>query len=319
MVAKIRPKFGVILLPYSTSPKQIIEAAKHAEALGFDSVWVSDHLQRGSIPTLECWTTLSAIATSTQSIRLGSLATCNSFRNPVLLAKTIATVSQIARGRLDLAIGVGYDSAEHLSSGYPFPNSARRTEQLGETVEILKLLFSKESVNYSGKYWKLVEAVCEPKPLSDGAIWIAGRSEKLINMASSLAIKGMNILPYAGVLDKRKLSSFEELTALTNRIKTSGLAVSMYCGDGGTIIGRDASDYQFRLEKVATELGLPLQVLAERQANLSVVRGSVDECRRSLDNLNKLGAEELMMIFPGWQLGDYASMDLFAEEFLGGS
>ncbi len=116
-----RQRYGAILLPYSVSFERLIEATQHVEELGFDSVWISDHLQRDTTPTHECWTTISALSAWTSKILIGSLATCNSFRNPALLAKMVATVSQISCGRTDLAIGLGYDRSEHEAYGYAFP------------------------------------------------------------------------------------------------------------------------------------------------------------------------------------------------------
>ncbi len=310
-------KYGVILLPYNVSFARILDATRRAKDLGFHSVWISDHIQRDDVPTLECWTTISAICSSTSKIRVGSLATCNSFRNPVLLAKIVATASQISNGRVDLAIGVGYDREEHTRNGYAFESLSKRIELLSETLHIVKALWkSREATFFEGNRWQIKSAICEPKPVGEIKIWVAGRNEKLISVASKAGVYGMNILPYSGVLSDRRLSSFSELASISEYISSRSLKKSIYCGDGGAIIGTSKLDYQRRLAKIAKLLNLSQKQLEERQGNLSIVRGTAEDCRESIDKLIDLGFEELMFIFPGWQEGDYSNMDLFAEEFI---
>lgn len=314
LATKIR--FGVILLPYSTSFDRLKETALRAERSGFDSVWISDHIQRSTTPTLECWTSIAAIASATSKIRIGSLATCNSFRNPLLLAKIVTTVSQISNGRVDLGIGAGYDYEEHLAGGFSFPAHQERTAKLSETIEVLKLLWKEDAVDYAGEHYQLKSARCLPKPEGSIRIWVAGRNEKLIDTASIRGAYGMNILPYSGVLEKRKLSSREELRSISEKIRAKSLALSMYCGDGGAIIGRDQEDYEKRVERAAEQMKISVQELKTRQENLSIVRGAIPQCSKSIGEISSLGFEELMLIFPGWQQGDYTNMDLFAENFL---
>ncbi|MDG6996614.1 MAG: LLM class flavin-dependent oxidoreductase [Nitrososphaerota archaeon] len=312
-----RSRYGVILLPYSVSFERLIEATTHAEELGFDSVWISDHLQRDTIPTHECWTTISALSARTSKISIGSLATCNSFRNPALLAKMVATVSQISRGRTELAIGLGYDRSEHEAYGYPFPKFEERVERLSESLDILRLLLSKKKTNFAGKYWKLHDTVCEPKPVGRmPRIWVAGRNPSVFKAASGRAY-GINILPYSGVMEKRHISSFDELEIISKQINSFKLKRSMYCGDGGLVIGKNQGDYEARLQKLSSNQNISVSSLKQKIENLSILHGTTKECEATLDRLASLGFEELMMIFPGWQNEDYSNMDLFAREFIG--
>ena len=310
-------RFGVILLPYSVSYQRLAEAAQHAEALGFDSLWISDHIQRGSTPILECWTTIAALGALTRRIRIGSLATCNSFRNPGLLAKMVATASLVSKGRVDLAIGIGYDESEFRAAGIAFPSFKERVERLGETLQIVKSLWTKEATNFQGKYWNFRNAVCEPKPPVLPRIWVAGRNNELIRVAASQGAYGMNILPYSGTLDHRRISSIDDLKEISERIASAGIDhKSMYCGDGGLVIGEDREDYARKVERASHAAGLTEEKFGERLANLSIVHGTVDEVSSSIRTLASLGFEELMMIFPGWQDGNYENMDLFAKVFL---
>jgi alkanesulfonate monooxygenase SsuD/methylene tetrahydromethanopterin reductase-like flavin-dependent oxidoreductase (luciferase family) len=109
------------------------------------------------------------------------MASCNSFRNPALLAKMASTVDVISNGRLELAIGAGAQESEHIAYGIPFPSPKDRVDRLDEAVEVIKKIWTEEKANYSGRYYQIKEAVCEPKPRQKPhpPITIAGGGEKL--------------------------------------------------------------------------------------------------------------------------------------------
>ena len=314
-------RYGVILLPYSVSFDKILQAALRAEDLGFDSVWISDHLQRSGKSVLECWTLISALAAKTTKIRVGSLATCNSFRNPSLLARMISTISQISGGRADAAIGLGYDPLEHTANGFEFPDFSKRVEMLSESLHILNMLWSsKKPVDFEGSQYRLRGALSNPKPVGKPRIWVAGRNRRVIEIATRLAY-GINILPYSGTLEKRRISSPEELKEIVREIDSiaksrSNFGKSMYCGDGGVVIGSTESDYRVRVNRSAKSEGLSKLDYEARLNNLSIIHGTADQCRDSVKEISSLGFEELMMVFPGWQSGNYENMNLFAREFL---
>ncbi|MFB3888715.1 MAG: TIGR03560 family F420-dependent LLM class oxidoreductase [Candidatus Bathyarchaeia archaeon] len=134
------------------------------ERMGYSSVWLDDHLMFNHAPLLECWTTLSALSSVTERIRLGTMVTPAGFRNPALLAKMAATLDVISGGRLELGIGAGAQKQEHVAYGFSFPETHARAERMGEAVEIIKKLWSQDSVNYSGRHYHVTGAVCEPKP-----------------------------------------------------------------------------------------------------------------------------------------------------------
>jgi len=151
------------------------------EKLGYDSIWLGDHLTRG-VYRLECWTTLSALSTLTKSIRLGPLVLCNSFRNPSLLAKMGATLDIISGGRLEFGIGAGWHQGEHEAYGIPFPKLSIRAAKLSEGLEIIKRMWTLERPSYKGKYYQIREAYCEPKPLQKPhpPITVGGSGEKIM-------------------------------------------------------------------------------------------------------------------------------------------
>ena len=178
----MKPRFGVFLDPlflstdYVTLRRNVVEA----EELGYESVWVSDHLMTGNKPVYECFSTLSALASATRKIRLGSLVACNSYRNPSMLAKIAATVDVISGGRLEFGIGAGWDKEEYDAYGVPFPRPGIRVAQLREGLEIMRRMWAEDVASYSGRYYSIREARCEPKPLQrpHPLITVGGGGEK---------------------------------------------------------------------------------------------------------------------------------------------
>ncbi len=157
------------------------DLAQECEQLGYQSAWLSDHfMDRG--PQLECWTTLTALSSATEKLRIGTLVLCNSFRNPSVVAKMAATLDVISGGRLEFGIGAGWYEREYLAYGIDFPRLGVRVRQLREGLEIIKRMWSEEKASYEGKYFRIKEAVCDPKPVQrpHPPITIGGTSEKLM-------------------------------------------------------------------------------------------------------------------------------------------
>ena len=179
----MKPKFGVFLDPiylpstYSSFREEVLEA----ERLGYEAVWVSDHLASGSRPVLECFTMLSALASLTHRIRLGSLVACSSYRLPSILAKMASTLDVISDGRLEFGIGAGWNEEEYRAYGIPFPKPKVRIAQLEESVKIAKKMWTEETATFKGEYFSIEGAYCEPKPVQKPhpPITIGGSGEKL--------------------------------------------------------------------------------------------------------------------------------------------
>ena len=164
--------------------QSVINQAQAAEAAGFDRVFVMDHfyqlpgLGAPEEPMLECYTMLSAIAQHTKSVRLSSLVTGNTYRNPTLLAKTITALDHVSNGRATLGIGAGWFELEHDSLGYEFGTFTDRFEKLEEALQIIKPMLNGEKVSFSGKHYSVTDAVNSPEPISQIPIMIGGSGEK---------------------------------------------------------------------------------------------------------------------------------------------
>ena len=166
----VEMKFGC-QLPLETGDfDRVIEIARECEGLGYDSVWAYDHLSpfwTRSGETLECWTTLSAVAERTNKVKVGSLVTNANLRNPSLLAKMTSTVDIISRGRLILGLGAGDKMSRHelQSYGYKFQSLRVRVEALRETILILKAMWTGDKSSFHGKHYQITQAVNLPKPI----------------------------------------------------------------------------------------------------------------------------------------------------------
>ncbi|HMF13338.1 MAG TPA: LLM class flavin-dependent oxidoreductase, partial [Gemmataceae bacterium] len=132
------PKVGLLLSVAEEAAggrwNELKAMARHAEAAGFDSLWIADHLvipfpAQPALGRWECWTILSALAAVTSRVELGTLVTCASFRNPALLAKMAATVDEISDRRLILGLGAGYYEPEFREFGFPFDHRIGRFEE----------------------------------------------------------------------------------------------------------------------------------------------------------------------------------------------
>jgi alkanesulfonate monooxygenase SsuD/methylene tetrahydromethanopterin reductase-like flavin-dependent oxidoreductase (luciferase family) len=160
-------RFGV-LTPHTVPWPTLVATWRRIEALGFDSVWLGDHVGVPAVPTLpllEAWTLLAGLAGQTTRIRLGTLVTNVALRHPALLAKQALTVDHLSHGRLELGLGTGYYAEEHHWLGPDFPPPAARIARLGEVVEAVDLLLRQEVTSYHGQYVRLNAAPVAPRPV----------------------------------------------------------------------------------------------------------------------------------------------------------
>jgi probable F420-dependent oxidoreductase len=159
--------------------------ALEAEAVGLDSVWMFDHFfnRREDETTqgmYESWTILSAVASVTHSILLGSLVMCASFRSPGLLAKMAATLDEVSGGRLILGIGAGWHDPEYEAFGYPTDRRGARHE---ETLAVVRRLLDGERVTFSGEFNQLRDAVLAPVPSRRIPMLVAGDRPRVLRLA----------------------------------------------------------------------------------------------------------------------------------------
>jgi F420-dependent oxidoreductase-like protein len=162
----------------------VVAQAKEAEAAGLDSVFVMDHfyqlpgLGTPDQPMLEAYTALGGLATATEHIELGTLVTGNTYRNPTLLAKAVTTLDMVSGGRAILGIGTGWFELEHDSLGYEFGTFTDRFNRLGEALQIILPMLAGERPTFSGQYYRVNEAIAEPRFCDRIPLMIGGSGEK---------------------------------------------------------------------------------------------------------------------------------------------
>jgi alkanesulfonate monooxygenase SsuD/methylene tetrahydromethanopterin reductase-like flavin-dependent oxidoreductase (luciferase family) len=129
---------------------------------------------------MENWTLLSALSQQTRRARIGALVNSNTYRNPCLTAKMAAALDHVSGGRLNLGLGAGWYELEHRSFGFDFKTVRGRLEALDESCQIVKSMFTEDKTTLEGKHYRVVDAVCNPKPLQKPRIpmMIGGRGEK---------------------------------------------------------------------------------------------------------------------------------------------
>jgi F420-dependent oxidoreductase-like protein len=204
---------------------RVAENAKAAENAGFDLVTVMDHFYqiRGigpeTEPMMEAYTTLSALATQTSRVKLGTLVTGVTYRNPALLAKMVTTLDVISKGRAILGIGAAWNEDEHIGYGFEFPPIKERMDRLGEALTIAKLMFTQDRPSFEGKYYRINRALNVPRPVQPGGpkILVGGGGER--RTLRLLAEHGDIGHWFGGNLDdlRRKKKVFEEHCAAVNR------------------------------------------------------------------------------------------------------
>jgi F420-dependent oxidoreductase-like protein len=151
-----------------------VAVAHDAEALGFDSVWLFDHLQTEPVPTdeitFEAFTGLSALAVETARVRLGHLVLCAGYRNPALVAKMISTLDVISGGRAELGVGAGWKADEYVAYGWGFPPLRERMALLEETLEITSRMLAPGRATFAGTQARVEDAINVPRGVQEPRI-----------------------------------------------------------------------------------------------------------------------------------------------------
>jgi alkanesulfonate monooxygenase SsuD/methylene tetrahydromethanopterin reductase-like flavin-dependent oxidoreductase (luciferase family) len=164
-----RLHFGVQLLPQRTTWATYTSAVQELEQLEFDSIWTFDHMLPYSGPDdgtcFETLTTLGAIAATTERLRLGALVNGVLYRDPATLARSSAMLDQISGGRLEFSLGAAWARREFETYGLTYRPLAERYACLDEGLQIVKSLWTRPRTTFVGRYYRVMDAPCEPKPV----------------------------------------------------------------------------------------------------------------------------------------------------------
>jgi alkanesulfonate monooxygenase SsuD/methylene tetrahydromethanopterin reductase-like flavin-dependent oxidoreductase (luciferase family) len=180
-------KFGLVVPEVALDPSRRHRYMEDVNRLlasvksHYDSAWFIDHLA-GDV--LEGWTALTYLSALHPELRWGHTVLCQSFRNPALVAKMGATLHYMSGGRFVLGIGAGGQEAEYLAYGYGFPRGSTRVAQLDEALQIIKAMWTQERATFEGRYYRVKDACCEPKPDPMPTIMVGAFRPKMLRLTA---------------------------------------------------------------------------------------------------------------------------------------
>lgn len=284
------------------NPRSDYEATKtlaqHAEATGWDGIWLADHFlpeEQALIPVHECWITMAALARDVPRVRLGTLVAGNTYRHPAVLANMVATLDNLAEGRVVLGLGAGWQQNEHEAYGLDYGSVGSRLDRLEEACQIIKGLFGNEHFSFNGKYYQLQDAPLEPKPQQTKMpLMIGGGGEKRTLKITAQYADEWNVWGDVDIL-RHKMRILDQ-----------------HCES----VGRDPQD----IERSA----VALLFLSDNEKYLKRIReadiasptiiGNVNEVVDIVANLKEIGVKEL--IIPDFTLGTLIGADSVKQELM---
>jgi F420-dependent oxidoreductase-like protein len=262
LVVFVEPQFGA-------SYADQLSVARHAEELGFDAFFRSDHfLTMGEGPGLpgptDSWVTLGALAVQTSRIRLGTLVTSSTFRPPGLLAISVAQVDQMSGGRVELGLGGGWYEREHTAYGFPFPAIGERFDRLAEQLAVVTGLWTTpvgERFSFDGSYYQVRDSPGLPKPVQTPRppVIIGGRGPKRTPALAARYADEYNV-PFASLDDTA--AAYERVRQACHTAGRTNLPV--FSAAQTIACGRTDADAARRAETIGSKpplYGTPDQVV----------------------------------------------------------
>jgi alkanesulfonate monooxygenase SsuD/methylene tetrahydromethanopterin reductase-like flavin-dependent oxidoreductase (luciferase family) len=272
-------RLGLLVFPH-VPWTEALDLGRHAEATGWDGLWLGDHLgfvESGAAAS-ESWTTIAGFAATIPRVTLGHMVVANTLRHPALVAKMAATVDRMSGGRLVLGLGAGGLESEHLAYGIPFHTPAERLRRLDESCTLIRSLLDQPQTTFLGRYYQAQDAPCEPKPVQKRLpLLVASDGEKL----------GLRIV--ARHADRWNTAATPE------GIASKATILERYCAE----IGRDPKTIR-RSAVVFVVFGDAGRVAMHRFYGpmadaLPTIRGDGDELRSALGRYRDAGVDDLVV------------------------
>ena len=283
--------------------RTVLHWAAKAESLGFDSVWVADHLffsieKYGGPPgehgVYDPIVVLGALARATSRVRLGTLVLCAQLRPPMVLAKSLATLDVISGGRVTVGLGAGWYEREYVAAGIPFERPGVRVAQLAEVVQIVKRLLAGDEVTFGGRHYQVNGARVRPhaRQRPHPPIWVGGKGDALLRVCAAHA-DGWNTVWSWTFVDYRERAAV--LDVACERAGRDPAAVARSLGLFA-LVGETRSDLVRRYERLQrlTPAGVLDGVPLDEWRRGRLV-GTVEEVREQLQQWRGLGVSTVIV------------------------
>jgi alkanesulfonate monooxygenase SsuD/methylene tetrahydromethanopterin reductase-like flavin-dependent oxidoreductase (luciferase family) len=294
-----------------------VDFAQTLERLGYDSLWICDHLMFGKDHGIfESWTSLSYMAAATRQITLGTFLICNSYRNPALVAKMSSTLDVASGGRLYLGMGAGWHVSEYNAYGYRFPPVSERIESLREAIRIIKMMWTQEETTYVGRFHSVSAAKAVPKPTQKPhpPIMIGAFGKKMLRLTAEVA-DAWNISddPSPEIFKEKSELIDQHCLEIGRDPKTIERTWS-----GHVIIGEDSGSVKKRIQDLkqvmsGASMQLPSGELVKVDPDYLIERsihGTPSECISQVIRLIDAGTDHFILYF--WDFPDKHDVSLFA-------
>lgn len=276
-----------------------VALAETCERAGLDGLFRSDHYRsvvgQPGRASHDAWTTLAGLAARTERIRLGTLVSPVTFRHPSVLAKATATVDHISAGRVELGLGAGWNEGEHAAYGFPFPSLGERMQMLEEQLEIVRRLWTEESVSFAGRHYRLEECEALPKPLQQPRppVIVGGEAgPRSVDLAVRFADEYNTLLAGVDECAERRMRIVAACQKVGRDPATLPLSLMATC-----VVGNDSREVIERVRAVMALWGRsdadPAQVLEERAERWIV--GTPEEAVARLRALAEVGVERVYL------------------------
>lgn len=280
----------------------LLDHARRAEELGFDSLWLSDHLfldiaKYGGTTDpqgiYEPLVTLAALARTVTRPRLGTLVMCEALRPASVLAKALATLDRISGGRLDVGLGAGWYPPEYDAVGLAFPPPGERLARLAEAVEVVRGLLGGGPLTFDGRYHQAAGAVNRPPALQEPRppVFVGGKGDRLIRVAVEHADGWNTCWAWTPEAYRDRLDVLERSCDKVGRDPaTVWRSLGLYA-----LCGEDRADLERRFARMRDLFppGVVVGTVDEwREGHLV---GTVDELRAQRDEWDALGVETLIL------------------------
>jgi len=296
----------------SVTWEQWLALAKACEEGPIDALFRSDHylsvMGVGGRSSLDAWSTISAMAAVTTSLRLGALVSPVTFRHPSVLAKSVVTADHVSGGgRIELGMGAGWLEAEHRAYGFPFPETGDRFTMLEEQVEIVRRQWDEGALDFTGEHYRIEGLDALPKPLNAPNLIIGGRARPRSLALAARWADEYNLVMMGVQECARAAPKIREGWEAAGRKRP---VISLMTGG---VVGSDRVDLLERAHAVAEgrgEDGSDPEAYIEQLPDHWLI-GTVAEVRERIAGLEDAGVERLMLQY--LTHADLDGVDLIAE------